>query len=219
MTSIVDICNLALGNIRAGNIQNLNEASLEAQVCKQRYDICRDYMLRQYPWGFAHKVEALALLSYTPKEWCYAYSQPADALYVKHIVPNIDISTERTSYYRDEYEQIDIRYAGRFEIPYELGMDDNNQRIILTDEVNACAAYTQDLKDTTRFDSSFIQALAWYLASEIAIPIIGTDTGRAIRQECYAIMQQTINTAKAVNANERKTFPLRESDTISIRRT
>ena len=42
MASEVEICNLALSNIRAGSINSLTEGSLQAQICKLKYPILRD---------------------------------------------------------------------------------------------------------------------------------------------------------------------------------
>ena len=58
MTSVVDICNLALSNIRAGSINNIDEVSLQAQQCKLKYPFMRDRLLtgrsiiklERYPW-------------------------------------------------------------------------------------------------------------------------------------------------------------------------
>jgi hypothetical protein len=65
MASEVDICNLALGHIRAGSIGSLNDSSQPAKLCKNLYPILRDRCLRELPWHFNRKVKALSRLEGT----------------------------------------------------------------------------------------------------------------------------------------------------------
>ena len=46
MASEIDICNLALGHIRAGTINSLDEGSVQAKQCKLKYPIMRDQITK-----------------------------------------------------------------------------------------------------------------------------------------------------------------------------
>ena len=86
MASEVEICNLALSNIRAGSINSLNEGSVQAQLCKLKYPILRDRCLREIPWQFNHKIRALAPVTTDIFNWGYAYSYPVDCLKIHRLV-------------------------------------------------------------------------------------------------------------------------------------
>ena len=61
MLSVIDICNKALSLINVSNINDLSEASAQARVCRFHYEICRDSVLREHPWGFARTFSTLAV--------------------------------------------------------------------------------------------------------------------------------------------------------------
>lgn len=216
MASSIDICNLALGNIRAGSINSLDEASLEAQVCKQRYQLAVDFVLRDFPWRFAHKTQALALLDTTHPEWTYVYAYPSDCLRAKYILPASDVINDRTVYYHLEDFGLDQRYR---KVTFEVGMDpDGSGRVILTNKEEAYLAYTAKQTDTTVFTADFVEALSWYLAAFIAIPLVGPETGRKLREDSLKLYEMTIKTAAANDANESLlTYPMLESETIRVR--
>ena len=84
MASEIEICNLALGNIRAGSINSFTEGSIQAQQCNLKYSIIRDRCLREIVWSFNRKIEALATLSsVTIFNWAYAYQYPSDCLKIR----------------------------------------------------------------------------------------------------------------------------------------
>ena len=89
MASVVEICNLALSNIRAGSINNINEKTVAAENCKLKYNVLRDQLLRDAPWKFAHVVEPLALLTVTLPGWTYAYQHPSDCVGINHLTTSI----------------------------------------------------------------------------------------------------------------------------------
>jgi hypothetical protein len=61
-SSLVDIFNLALATVGSTQlVASATEASLEASTCNNFYPMCRDYVLRDYPWRFAKRRVPLAL--------------------------------------------------------------------------------------------------------------------------------------------------------------
>ena len=81
MVSDVEICNMGLQNIGAGQISDLNERSPRAIQCKLRYENLRKAALESYLWNFAEKRADLAPTTATPN-WGYSkeFSLPADFL-------------------------------------------------------------------------------------------------------------------------------------------
>ena len=212
MPSAIEIANLALGNIRARSIQSFQEDSLEAQVCLQRYDVCRRFLLNLSVFNFARVVEPLALLNLEPTEWIYAYDYPNDCLQAKHIVNGDYINADRTAILRTDFEEYDrLRGYDMKTIPFEISIIDGI-KVILTDYDEAYLSYIKDVENTLLFDDQFIQAFQWYLSAEIAVPIVGAEKGREMRRDAMAIYNQTIKECKATNANERGTRSPRESD-------
>ena len=215
MASDIDIANLALGNIKARSIQSFNEASLEAQVCKQRYNLARQYLLKTNVWNFCRTVQPLAKLVDEPKEWVYAYTYPNDCLDARHIVPNYALSTDRTIFYKFgfDYPEDFNRLKGYDQkaIPFEILLLDG-VKIIGCDVDEAYLRYTKDITDVNLFDAQFIEAFAWYLASVIAIPIVGSEKGREMRKDAISIYDGIAREAAATNANERMQERTRQSD-------
>ncbi len=222
MPSVVDICNFALGNIRANSINSLAETSVEAQVCQQRYDQAVEFTLRDFPWNFAHKIEALALLGFEPHEWLYGYMYPSDCVTAKHIVQYASIANDRTIYNRfncTSDEILNYQQISQKRIPYEVGNTPDDGRAIFTNEPNAQLAYTALITDPNEFPPDFVEALSWYLAAMIAIPVVGTETGRELRKESLQIYMENTVTARANNANESwNTSTIPESPTITARK-
>jgi hypothetical protein len=212
MPSDIEIANLALGNIRARSIQSFDEGSLEAQVCLQRYDQCRRFLLNTSVYNFARKVEPLALLDIEPTEWIYAYQYPSDCLQAKHIVNGDYINTDRTAVLRTEFEEYDrLRGYDMKTIPFEISVIDG-VKVILTDYCDAYLSYIEDITNTLLFDDQFIEAFQWYLSAQIAVPIVGAEKGREMRKDALQMYEMTIKEATATNANERGIRAPRESD-------
>ena len=58
-----EICNMALSYIGNGRINSIDDAAEDARKCKIHYDHDRRRMLAAYSWGFAKRIERLALFT------------------------------------------------------------------------------------------------------------------------------------------------------------
>lgn len=215
MASVVDICNLALSNIRAGSINNLNEASLQAQICRLKYPAVRDQVLRDAPWQFARKLQALSLTNVDLFNWSYAYQYPSDCLKVRKLILNFEQYSQGaggTSYYDSTYQLTpDPDQQIRYRIYNEDGV-----KLIAANEPELRAEYTVRVEDPNLYDAIFVQVLSHLLASEVAIPIVGADKGRQFRSDELTIYQQYIDAGVATDMDEQfEEQP--ESDFIKIR--
>jgi hypothetical protein len=190
MSSEVEICNLALSHIGTrSTISALNENSNEARQCNIHYAAARDFVLRKHPWGFAEKTLALAVLSDPPPNWLYKYQYPTDCVTAIELVPEDKALSPP--------------------IPYKLGVaDDRNSKTILTDKEDAYLRYTARVTNPTLFDAAFVQALSWYLASQLALPLTASKSIRADAVNGYLLMTGQAETA---DLNEGEPDPEREA--------
>lgn len=215
MTSEVEICNLGLSNIRAGSINSFTEGSLQAQQCKLKYPFLRDRVLKE-SWGFNNKIRTLAVLTTEIFNWAYAYQYPTDCLKINRLVgaheelANADAAV--VSRLLDS-QLLPIRDRQPV-IPYEVFNFDDN-KVIGANESELRIAYTAKITDPNLFNDDFIMALSHLLASELAIPIIGAETGRQLRSDSLQMYREYLNAAIADDMNEGDYEPpLSEYETI-----
>lgn len=177
MTSVVEICNLALSSIgKSVPISALDEASEEARQCSVHYGQARDWLLQQYPYVFARKVQALAALTNDWGErWGYRYSKPNDCLKIVRIVPEIDD-------------------PDNLAVPYGL-----RAQSIYADIDTATLEYTFRQDDPSKFPPQFVDALAWALAARLAFPLT---RDRQLRADAAQMAQQMRLSAEATDGND-----------------
>jgi len=216
MASEVELCNLALSNIRAGSINSLDESSVQAQQCKLKYPFLRDRLLAEIPWSFNHKINTLALLTTDIFNWAYAYQYPSDCLKINRLV--------------GEYEEIANADADvisrlldsqllpikdlRTQITYEI-FNFSNNKTIGTNEANLRIDYSAKITDPNLFSSDFIIAFSHLLSSELAVPLIGVKEGRQLRIDSLQIYKSYLDSAIANDMNEQYDRPaLSEFETI-----
>ncbi|EOC1317150.1 hypothetical protein ACI09J_001772 [Cronobacter turicensis] len=194
MSSVVEICNLALGNI--GNnrsINGLNEKSKEADVCNLYFEHCRDAVLSDFDWNFATKRVALADTGNPPPDWEFAYRYPVDCLRITEIMlPGIRNPAA----------------AGRVE--YFVGADsDGTGKLIYTDQPQAWLKYVGRITDVNMFDRLFIDALSWRLAASICMPLTGNAD---MANNAMMIYRSTILSAGSHSMNESQEPVVPESE-------
>lgn len=215
MSSVVDLCNLALSNIRAGSINSLDESSLQAQACDLKYPVVRDFLLRSHKWNFNHFIKPLAVLSEDVFNWSYTYQYPTDCLGINRLIPDVEEFTQTDAAYRPRH--IEDLYSTDLtrQIKHEIAVV-SGTKVILANEPNLRLDYRARVEDPNLFDPLFVMALQWYLAAELAEPIIGGDKSAGLRQTALAIYQQHVNNAEVEDTNEQYSEPV-QSDFITIR--
>ena len=179
------ICNMALSHLGAGlELSNVDsERSNEAAACRMFYESARRLTLKAFPWPFATKIAALALITEQPNtEWAYSYRYPADCLEHRRILSGIRNDTRSTR------------------VPSKLANDETGL-VIFTDQENAFSEYTIDEQNNNLFPEDFMMALSYRLATMIAARVTGGDPfkmGDRAMQNFVLQMSQ----AEATNANE-----------------
>lgn len=215
MASEVEICNMALSEIRAGSINSLTESSLQAQQCKLKYPFLRDMLLRDVPWNFAHKVDALALLTDDLHNWVYAYQYPSDCLYINKLILNFEEfgdtgdGVTRARHIEDIYTP-DLNRQVKYEV---MNVDGN--RVIAANEPELRISYRKKVTDPNLFDSLFIMAFVQLLAANLAVPVVGAEVGRQLKKDAFDLYSAYISEAIEATMNESYVPPV-DSDFINL---
>lgn len=183
MTS-TDICNLALSYLSKGKITSMEDNTEEAAQCKIHYEHDRRLLLRQYPWNFAKRVTKLALLADTMPGFDYTYAYPAECLAVRFV-----FDEEHAAEREDDQQNFDVVMAS------------GSQKAIATNVELAWCEYTFNTKDVDMFPDEFIEALAHYMAANMAMVLTGS---ASIQQTQFQLYQECTEMAKNYTAQERR---------------
>lgn len=159
MASQVSICNLALSRIGIKKyIDSIDERSDEARVLKQVWTEAVEQALAVAPWPFAIRRAALAPDSGTvPEEWGYAFTYPADCVHAIRIEDSLQVRRpdEATAFAME-------------------GAESGTARRIVCDVEEPVLVYVARILHVPAWTPEFRDALAWLLAAEIAMPLVGT---------------------------------------------
>jgi len=172
MASDVSICNGALIKLGAARITSLNQSTVEAKLCKERYDENRRDLLRSHPWNFATVWGVPAELVTTESHrYTYVYQLPSDCLRV------VETSIP-TDNWRVEGESTKILTA---DIPIEK------------------VRYIKDVTDANMMDPNFREALSCKIAVDLCYSLVQSAT---LRQSLQDEFKQTLRTARSFNGQE-----------------
>ena len=209
MASEVQICQLALSHIGSYKIDSLSESSKEAEECNRLYPFVRDAVLEDLPWNFASKRATLAPLTEEFAGWDFAYAYPSDCIYALEIYD--DSHAAAGAYYDADTEL----YVKKGKVAFTSGVNAAlTQRVILTDKEDAILIYTARVVNPTLFSSLFIKAVSYYLAGELALPLLGDPNIQASMESKYLAIK---GLAEASNANEGHEDPTDDNTFVSAR--
>lgn len=168
--SQVDVCNLALsrmGGHSIAQITSLGEASTEARQCAVKFPYVLKSALRVYPWHFAVKEIALALLGAGAAESIFKdnilyrtlqyYQYPEECMQILAINP---VMGKKGNYYAESFDYTVERIA-------------DGTKVIVTSCPKAILTCTSYADDPGIWDSLFTDAFAWQLASELCLSLGG----------------------------------------------
>lgn len=179
-SSDVDICNMALANIGGASFLSINDQGKSPDACRLRFEESRLQTLSACLWNFASMWAKGVRLDVTPKPpFRFAYAYPADALKLFEILRDNPADPK---------------------IPYEVTDNpEGNGKLINTDHEAPVFVYNRDKTDPSDFSIEFREAMAWLLASKIAMPVV-KDMKK--QQEAYKMFVLATSTAVTANANE-----------------
>jgi hypothetical protein len=155
-TTDLDICNLALARLGVKALLfSMTDGTPEANMSAQIYPQARDTALSSFPWPFATKRATLSeAVGETRSGWTYCYTYPSDCLTARYIYPG----------------SRQVPYNAK--IPYVVEANAlGNGRIICTDQASAELVYTMRVTDVPSYPPAFVDALAWFVARDLATPL------------------------------------------------
>jgi hypothetical protein len=176
MATEIEICNSAIAKIRGRRILSLDDDSTEARLCKDLYPRIRDRLLRAHPWNFAIERRQLGLLSAEP---LYGYANqfqlPLDCLRILET----DLCADE-----DWVLEGDKILCNKTEL--------NVKMLVL-------------ITDAEKFDTMFVEVLAYMLAAELAYPLTqGTSLAEAMERKAEKILME----ARSFDAQESGSSPV-----------
>lgn len=192
MTSIVDICNQAIGHVggksKVQTVFPAPEATEAGRNCYLYFHAARRATLEAFDWRFASREQSLALYGTAPSRYTYQYAWPSDCLLPREIV--------QTTRAHDP-------------VPFETGLsDDGTTKLILCDVEDAVLRYTRDLDNMTLWPEVANDALGWRLGMYLAIPLT---RNAEMQKACENGFKFSLGQAHAVSANTRRKDPPRSS--------
>lgn len=196
LSSAADVVNAALDRIGyKKNIGSLYDGSEQSQAALAVYGQTRDYILRNFDWGFAEQDMSLTLLKTAPVggystdrpwdiatdpilPWIYEYEYPGDdptmlklrSLRRATVVPEFDPSA----------------------ILYRIANDNSftpSKKVILTNLKDAIAVYTGQVTDPTLWEPGFTEALVTNLGRRLA-PVLANMEAAKMEAQDEAITTQ-----------------------------
>ena len=186
---ITDICNMALNHIGREQIASLHEDTEAARTCKIHYDMQRKVLLRAYTWGFAMKTAPLSLIDKTVPGWKYVYAYPNDCVMARKIFNG-----------QNTWCVLQKNFDGNMD---QVILNDNTKALVCN-HADAFLQYTYDVKNAELFTEDFAQALSYYLAGAIAVPLTGS---QALAQQMQQMGAQMLEEAKFTQMKERNKVP------------
>ena len=90
----------------------------------------------------------------------------------------------------------------------------NNNTFLACNVAQAYLEYTADKTDSDDWTSQFIDCLAWKLAFELAMPLVGDQN---LRNSCWQLYTSAGNMAKTTNAAEKNVDAYKERRYLNAR--
>ncbi|MCI5836233.1 MAG: hypothetical protein MR209_00070 [Veillonellaceae bacterium] len=183
--TITDICNLALSHLGVGTIRSVQDETETARACKLYYDATRRMLLREYPWGFARRLERLALMpDIRLPGYEYVYMYPELCLYIYKLTDGTPTPEERA-----QFEVLNL---------------DNSTKVIATDMADAWVDYVYDVTDPDVWDTVFLEAMTRKLASDLCMRLVGN---QGLFEQQFNLYRAALEVAVTQVARERQKDP------------
>lgn len=172
-------------------ITSLGEASTEARQCAIKFPYVLRSALRSFPWHFAAKEIALALLAAGAREHTfkensqalYYYQYPEECLQILAINP---VTGRKGNYDTASFE-------------YTVERISDGTKVIVTSCPQALLTCTSYADDPGIWDSLFTDAFAWQLAGELSLSL-GASSG--IVQSLQEMASRAFEKAKSQDCRE-----------------
>lgn len=194
-TSLIEVCNLALDLIGTGrHIKSLDDVSPEAEACKRLYRPVLESALNTYNWSFCRRDEILnsddLLSDAYPLPFKYAYKLPKDVMVI------LMLADVRAS------AGIESRRRNDRLIQYNLRNIDDQLVLVTNHAPDLVIHYQCYTEDISLGSPLFREALAYLLASKLAIALIKGSSGLSIGAQLYQTGMLNLGNAASRDASQ-----------------
>lgn len=214
-TSAIEVCNRALARVGVDQlIEDFDDPNNRARQCRLAFEPCRDEVLQDFPWNFAQKSVALAVAAnVTVPGWGYAYLYPADCVQVHAIT---SVHGMRNVAAVSCYEIWNYDALGQARMPFAVMSHPSieSARILVTDQIEAYAWYTQKTDDLAIWSPLARSALSWKIAGELALAL---KADARLSQNAGQAYTAAASMAQAGSLNEMRPDPQPQSAAITAR--
>tara|TARA_R110002110_G_scaffold158976_2_gene356606 strand:+ start:3485 stop:7765 length:4281 start_codon:yes stop_codon:yes gene_type:complete len=189
-----EVCNMALSYLgEPGRMVNVDtDTSREAELCRQFLPLARDELLERHPWDFALRSVKPTKRSASPRvDYRYAYDYPEGIASVLGLVRS-DVS----------YNYKTMGTTGQHE--YTVELDDNGDRMVLTDLDEALMLYVAKVTDPTKWSTTFTSALAWRLVFHLAGAILKGEEGSKKALAATEMAERALRTATKHDSDNKR---------------
>lgn len=175
------------------SIQDPNEDTADATVCRQMFETALNSLLTLYPWFWCRVRTTAAATADGAGEWAYSFIYPDGCLKIRAV-------------YNADNESIE----------FQTGMNSGGVRCVFAKVQPLYYDYTFAVTDPTTFPPLFEEALCWNLARYICYGLEGVSTStRDEISKQFAVAQAD---AAEADANESKLAPFEFSSDYAEQR-
>ena len=175
-----------------------------ALAINKHWGPCRNDLFREFQWSFANVIEPMEMVLTVTQdddypEWASFYTYTENAATIWHV---FDESTVKT------------KSENQFEVVYNPTL---NERLICCDLSTYNAAwceYTYNVTDTLLWDTKFIMAFSYRLASAICMELTG-DAEKALK--LTQLYNAILHEAKRIDSREKKSKPTQSNPIVDAR--
>ncbi len=199
----IDICNLALTELKLDPISSLDQAgSKVAALCNRHYDVRRKALLRAHIWNFA-KSEAQLALSTTGSSNSYDDVYPLGKTYLRLIsIGDVFVWTKNDFY--------DIR---------SIDIDGTFQKSIVIDNSTSATLdimFIRNVISVVEFDPLFVVLFKFELANDIAP---GITLKPSVKESILRGLTNARLQARSIDGQERPPKRIQNSRFLRVRRS
>ena len=201
-SSAVDICNLALTELKTDPIESLQQANNSvAELCNRHYDLERKSLIRSHTWNFAKAEESLSRAS-SATSVSFDDVYPLTKTFVRlRSIGDVFVGTKKTF-----YDIRSIKIDGVFQRCIVI----NNGGIATLDIM-----YTRNVTEVSEFDPLFTKLFKFKLAMAIAPGITMKPSTRASIKDGLA---DAMLEAKSIYGQERPPVKIQNSRFLNARK-
>lgn len=189
VASKTTIQNSALIKLGAERIGSEDDDNKRARLVKERYPVVLKELLRSHPWNFAISYVELSAVDPTPDDvfdYDYVFQLPSDCIRV--------LSTDLCA--DEHWEEIEgLRIAC-------------NSSVLKV-------KFVKDITDTSKFDDSFVEVLAWALAADLAYAFTQSSQQLETVQKTY---EAKLRVARSYDAQVGSVRQVQATEWINARR-